>query len=80
LGLQELESIAHKSGYWEVLQRGGTSLTQMWDAYRASGDVAVYAKTLVSTFWAVAGPLMTNRLALNDVTAKVFTACNSLQK
>ncbi len=66
-----METIANKSGYWEVLQRGGAALTQLWDTYRASGDAEGYAQTLVKTFWAAGGPLLINRLALTDATAKV---------
>lgn len=69
--MQELESIANKSGYWEVLQRGGAALTQLWDTFKASGDAAGYAQAMIKMFWAAGGPLLTNRLALSDVTAKV---------
>ena len=69
--LQELESIAHRTASWEVLQRGGVALSDMWDEYRRQGDAAGYAKTLRNVFFSIAGPLLQSRLALSDAKTKV---------
>ena len=63
---QELERIAHRSTSWEVLQRGGVALSQMWDEYKSTGDAVTYAGTLRKVFFAIAGPLLQSRLALSD--------------
>ncbi len=70
--VQELESIAHRSASWEVLQRGGAALTDLWDEYKSTGDAATYAKTMRKVFYAIAGPLLQSRLALSDAKTKVF--------
>ena len=64
--LQELEHIAHRSASWEVLQRGGVALSQLWDEYKSTGDAVTYAGTLRKVFFAIAGPLLQSRLALSD--------------
>ena len=64
--LQELEHIAHRSASWEVLQRGGVALSQLWDEYKSTGDAVTYASTLRKVFFAIAGPLLQSRLALSD--------------
>ncbi|CAL8468767.1 g8308 [Coccomyxa elongata] len=64
----ELESIVNKAGYWEVLQRGGVSLTQMWDAYRESEDADAYAKVLTAIIFSAGGLLLRSRLAISEDT------------
>ena len=71
--LQELEQIAHRSASWEVLQRGGVALSQLWDEYKTTGDAVTYAGTLRKVFFAIAGPLLQSRLALSDEMTKVCT-------
>ncbi len=70
--LQELESIVNKAGYWEVLQRGGVSLTQMWDAYRESEDADAYAKVLTAIIFSAGGLLLRSRLGISEDTLQVF--------
>ena len=69
--MQELQSIAHKSASWEVLQRGGVALSDVWDEYKSTGDAAGYAQTMRKVFFAIAGPLLQSRLALSDAKTKV---------
>lgn len=69
--MQELEHIAHRSGSWEVLQRGGAALSNLWDEYKHTGDAAAYAQTLRKVFHAIAGPLLQSRLALSAEKTKV---------
>lgn len=64
--MQELESISHRSGAWEVLQRGGVALSDLWDQYKSTGDAAGYAKTMRQVIYAIAGPLLQSRLALSE--------------
>ncbi len=69
--MQELESVAHRTASWEVLQRGGVALSDMWDEYKSTGDAASYAKTMRNVFFSIAGPLLQSRLALSDAKTKV---------
>ena len=70
--LQELESIVNKAGHWEVLQRGGVSLTQMWDAYRETEDADAYAKVLTSIIFSAGGLLLRSRLGISENTLQVW--------
>lgn len=76
---QELGSVSYRAGHWEVLQRGGASLTQLWDSYRASEDAEGYAKTLVSWYRGVSAPLLRRSLALSEETAQVLPSSQLLQ-
>ena len=69
--MQELQSIAHRSASWEVLQRGGVALSEMWDEYKSTGDAVSYARTLRNVFFSIAGPLLQSRLALSEAKTKV---------